>query len=147
MPRPAPGTRNDYAWFTRMDLRFNDNDIYGHLNNAVHYQLFDTAVAEWQAGAGFATGPGTPWLDLVVESGCRYIGEAAYPDTVHAGLRLGRIGKSSWAYEVGLFRNDDESAFAEGFFAMVLADFDSHAPTPIPDDIRAILEGLTPSNT
>lgn len=146
MPRPAPGRRADYAWFTRLDLRFNDNDVYGHLNNAVHYQLFDTAVAEWQAGAGFATGPGTPWLDLVVESGCRYIGEAAYPDKVDAGLRLGRLGKSSWSYEIGLFRNSEDSAFAEGFFAMVLTEFESHRPCPLPGEIRALFDELRPGS-
>ena len=45
--------------------------------------------------------------------------EAGCPDLIHAGVRVGHIGKSSWRYGVGLFRNKDNNAFAEGFFAQV----------------------------
>ena len=30
-----------------MSTRWNDNDIYGHLNNVIYYELFDTAVNKW----------------------------------------------------------------------------------------------------
>ena len=42
--RPAPTTRTQYRAFSTLTTRWIDNDIYGHMNNAVHYQLFDTAV-------------------------------------------------------------------------------------------------------
>ena len=42
--RPAPTTRAQYRAFSTLTTRWIDNDIYGHMNNAVHYQLFDTAV-------------------------------------------------------------------------------------------------------
>ena len=77
---------------------------------------------------------------LVVESGCVYHDEAGYPDLIHAGVRVGNIGKSSWRYEVGLFRNNDNNAFAEGFFAQVQVSADDNAPLALTSDFRACLE-------
>ena len=36
--------RSGYRVLRQMPTRWHDNDIYGHLNNTVHYQLFDTSV-------------------------------------------------------------------------------------------------------
>ena len=47
MTRPHPSARADYPFFTRLHTRWDDNDIYGHLNNTVHYKLMDTAVNGW----------------------------------------------------------------------------------------------------
>ena len=47
MTRPQPSARADYPFFTRLHTRWDDNDIYGHLNNTVHYKLMDTAVNGW----------------------------------------------------------------------------------------------------
>ena len=77
---------------------------------------------------------------LVVGSGCVYHDEAGYPDLIHAGVRVGHIGQSSWRYEVGLFRNNDNNAFAEGFFAQVQVSADDNAPLALTSDFRACLE-------
>ena len=42
-----PTNRSDYNYFSKMNTRWNDNDIYGHLNNVIYYELFDTAVNKW----------------------------------------------------------------------------------------------------
>ena len=44
-PRRTPGpTRADYAVWRRATTRWADDDVYGHMNNATYYELFDTAV-------------------------------------------------------------------------------------------------------
>ena len=45
--RQNPTNRSDYNYFSKMNTRWNDNDIYGHLNNVIYYELFDTAVNKW----------------------------------------------------------------------------------------------------
>ena len=79
---------------------------------------------------------------MVVESGCRYFEEASYPDLIHVGLRLGHLGNSSWRYDLALFRNDTDTAFAEGFFAQVQVDDKTGRPTPVSPAIRAEFEHL-----
>ena len=110
MARPDPSPRADYRAFRSLTTRWADNDIYGHMNNVVHYALFDTAVNEWLIGQGVLDIRGGDQVGLVVETGCKYFAEMAFPDVVTAGIRVAKLGTSSVRYEVGLFRNDDESA-------------------------------------
>ncbi|RBI87198.1 acyl-CoA thioesterase [Rhodosalinus halophilus] len=140
--RAPPGSRADYVAFHTLPTRWADNDAYGHLNNIVHYALFDTAVTLWQMAQGCFDVRGESVRLLVVESGCRYHAEAAFPDTIHAGLRLGRLGRSSWTTELGLFRNEEDAAFAEGFFAQVQVGSESGRPEPLSAEVRAALERI-----
>ena len=45
--RPGPPERAAYKEFRTLTTRWMDNDPYGHMNNVVHYSLFDTAVNGW----------------------------------------------------------------------------------------------------
>ena len=76
----------------------------------MHYSLFDTAVNGWLIGEGLLDIHGGDQIGLVVETGCRYFSELAFPDKVTAGIRVARLGTSSVRYEVALFRKDDEIA-------------------------------------
>ena len=140
MPRTPPRPRSDFFDFQTCPTRWMDNDAYGHMNNIVHYSLIDTAVTNWQRKRGFFDALGVKFM--VVQSGCTYFAEASYPDTVHAGLRVAKIGRTSWTYEIGLFRNDEPTAFAEGFFAQVQVDDDTARPSPIKDTFRQYLEQM-----
>ncbi|MCI4665231.1 MAG: acyl-CoA thioesterase [Neomegalonema sp.] len=135
-------TRDEYVDFYPLQTRWIDNDIYGHMNNVVHYSLFDTAVNGWLMERGLLDPRGSESYGLVVETGCRYHAEMAFPDKVVAGLRVARLGSSSVRYEVGLFRNEDQTAAAEGFFVHVYVARADHRPTPIDDNRRAALTTL-----
>jgi acyl-CoA thioester hydrolase len=140
--RNPPAKRGDYAVFRQITTRWMDNDVYGHMNNVVHYSLFDTAVNGWLVGEGVLDIQASDQIGLVVETGCRYHAEIVFPDVVHAGIRVARLGGSSVRYEVGLFRNDEESAAAEGFFVHVYVDRQTRRPKPLNERLRAALEGL-----
>lgn len=139
--RPA-GRRADYRWFRVLTTRFSDNDALGHMNNAVHYTLFDATVCEWLAGKGLLDLTG-PEVALVAETGCRYFSEMAFPDTVTAGLRVSHVGRSSVRYEIGLFRNDADEASAEGFFVHVHVDRRTGRPVAMSERRREALRELT----
>ncbi|RIK83248.1 MAG: thioesterase [Hyphomicrobiales bacterium] len=140
--RPTPSSRDDYRAFRTIQTRWMDNDIYGHMNNVVHYSLFDTAVNGWLIGAGALDIHGGDQIGLVVETGCRYFAEMAFPDMVTAGIRVAKLGSSSVRYEVGLFRNDEQTAAAEGFFVHVYVDRTTRRPKPLNGRLRDALEGI-----
>ena len=141
MARPAPGTRADYRAFRTLPTRWQDNDEYGHLNNATYYALFDTAASLWQIDQGIEIRGPRATRFLVVESGCRYHAELGFPDILTAGLRICHIGGSSFRTEIALFSGDNNTAGAEGFFTQVHVDADG-APAPLPDNVRAALEAI-----
>ncbi|MBT3142398.1 acyl-CoA thioesterase [Phaeobacter gallaeciensis] len=135
-------TRSDYAEFYPLQTRWMDNDVYGHMNNVVHYSLFDTAVNGWLIERGLLDPRNSETYGLVVETGCKYYAEMGFPDRVTAGLRVAQLGSSSIKYEVALFRNNEDSATAEGFFTHVYVNRATHRPSKIEDDRRIAFQSL-----
>ena len=142
-PEPAPrDSRDAYRHFLPIVTRWMDNDVYGHVNNVVYYSYFDTVVNRYLIEGGVLDIHRGAVIGLVVETGCRYFAPVEFPDVVHAGVRVARLGTSSVRYEVGLFRNDEPLAAAQGHFVHVYVDRETRRPTPLPADFRAALERL-----
>lgn len=136
-------SRGDYRWWDRIATRWNDNDVYGHMNNVVHYALFDTAVNRYLITRAGLDIHGGGVIGLVVETGCRYFAPLAYPDIVEAGVRVARIGNSSVTYEIGLYSENSENAVAEGQFTHVYVDRQTRRPVVLPAEMRAGLEAIS----
>ena len=96
-------SRGDYRAFRTIPTRWMDNDAYGHVNNVVYYSWFDTAVNALLVEWGLLDIQNGGIIGLVVETGCRYFRSVAFPESVEAGVRIGRLGSSSVRWEVGLF--------------------------------------------
>ena len=58
---------------------------------------------------------------------------------------VARIGASSVRYELGVFRNDDDEAAAEGYFVHVFVDRATQRPAPVPHASRVILQDIAVS--
>lgn len=134
--------RHNYRWQVRLETRWLDNDVYGHINNVVYYGLFDTAVNRYLIEMGALDIHQGAVIGLVVESGCRYFAPMAFPDIVQAGVGVTRVGKTSVSYQVGLFRNDDVEPAAQGHFVHVYVDRQSRRPTSLPDRLRQAVSAL-----
>ncbi|WP_396890882.1 acyl-CoA thioesterase [Mycobacterium sp. Z3061] len=141
-PAPDGLTSADFPVLWPVLTRWADNDMFGHLNNAVYYQLFDTAINAWIA-TGAGVDPLTiPELGIVAESGCRYFAELAFPERLAVGLAVTRLGRSSVTYRLGVFKEIDQEprpVAALGHWVHVYVDRDTRRPVPIPDAIRSLL--------
>jgi len=142
MNRPAPELRDTYRHFQAIPTRWADNDIYGHVNNVVYYSYFDTVVNQYLIEQGVLDFVKSAVIGLVVETQCEYFAPLSFPDVVHAGLRVAKVGNSSVRYEIGLFRNDEQTASAQGYFVHVYVDRASRRSTAVPANMRAALEKL-----
>ncbi|MBI2317228.1 MAG: acyl-CoA thioesterase [Betaproteobacteria bacterium] len=142
MSRQTPESRERYRHFLALQTRWIDNDAYRHVNNVVYYSYFDTVVNGYLLGRGVLDIEKSPVIGLVVETQCRYFSPIAFPDAVHAGLRVARIGTSSVVYEIGIFRNEEPLAAAQGRFVHVYVDRASGRPAPLAPELRAALEPL-----
>jgi acyl-CoA thioester hydrolase len=122
--------------------RWNDNDVYGHVNNVEYYSFFDTVINEYLISAGgLDIGAGSV-IGLCAESHCTYHGPLAFPGTVEAGLRVGHLGRSSVRYEIELREQGAGEAAANGWFVHVFVDRESRRPVDIPERLRNALESL-----
>ena len=144
--RPPRPTRDDYVAWRRVTTRWADDDVYGHMNNAVYYELFDTAVNAHLIEALGTDIRGLPAVGVVAETSCRYFREIGFPTPVDTGLAVERVGRSSVVYRIGLFQGEGDEAAAEGRFVHVYVD-NTTGPgarpvRPLPREIRAVVEAL-----
>ena len=137
MPKRLP-SRAEYRYFLDIPTRWMDNDVYRHVNNVTYYSWFDTVIARFLLGSGAINLTDSPVVGVVVETLCRYHAPIAFPETVTAGLRVERLGTTSIRYGVGIFREGEETASADGHFVHVFVDRATQTrPTPLPDALRA----------
>jgi acyl-CoA thioester hydrolase len=150
MPKRLP-SRGEYRYFLDIPTRWMDNDVYRHVNNVTYYSWFDTVIARFLLGSGAINLTDSPVVGVVVETLCRYHAPIAFPETVTAGLRVERLGTTSIRYGVGIFREGEETASADGHFVHVFVDRATQTrPTPLPDALRAaaatlLVQDLPPS--
>lgn len=142
MSRPPPGLRAQYRVFGTVTTRWMDNDAFGHINNVHYYSYIDTAVCQVMVRHGILTWQGGPHFMMAAESGCRFLGEAAFPDRLDIGVRVARLGTSSVRWEAGVFRDGTETACAEGFMVHVCVDSQARRPAPLPAPWRTALEAF-----
>jgi acyl-CoA thioester hydrolase len=141
---PGALRREHFPVLRDLPTRWSDDDTYGHVNNAVHYQMFDTVVNGWLIEASGTDIRRLPAIGLVVETQCRYLAELRFPEVVTAGLALERLGNSSVVYRLALFGADRAEPAAVGRFVHVYVDRDTRRPVPVPEQIRTALDGLRP---
>jgi acyl-CoA thioester hydrolase len=134
--------RSAFAHFCAIPTRWMDNDVYGHVNNVHYYSYFDTAVNKLLVERGVLDIHKGDTVGFVVETGCQYFAPVVFPDTVHVGVRVAKLGNSSVRYEIALYRNNDPLPAAAGHFVHVYVDRASNRPVPIPDATRALLTTL-----
>jgi acyl-CoA thioester hydrolase len=140
--RAQPWARIGFPHFLEIQTRWLDNDIYGHVNNAVHYSYFDTVVNRYLIDAGALDLGKSPVIGLVVETACSYFKEIAFPDRIFAGLRVPHIGKTSVRFEVALFRDGDDVAAAQGYFVHVYVDRVARRPVELGSGMKKSLAAL-----
>src|ERR1700747_2341982 len=103
-PAPDTLTSSNFPVLWPVGTRWADNDMFGHLNNAVYYQLFDTAINAWINTTTGLDPLAPPALGIVAESGCRYFSELHFPESLGVGIAVTRLGRSSVTYRLGVFR-------------------------------------------
>jgi len=135
-------TRRDYFAFNAITTRWNDNDVYGHVNNVTYYSYFDTAANNYLIEKGGLDIENGPVIGFVVNSACDYNHAIAYPDKIEAGLRVDRLGNSSVQYGIAIFKKGMDEACAHGHFVHVFVDRITNKPAPIPEKIRAALQAI-----
>jgi acyl-CoA thioester hydrolase len=142
--RNAP--RTGFPHFLEIPTRWMDNDAYQHVNNVVYYSYFDTAVNRFLIDKGVLDIHADKIVGLVVDTGCSYFRSISFPDTVHVGMRVAKLGNSSVRYELALYRNDETQPAAAGHFVHVYVDRETNRSITIPDPVRAVLAKITSSS-
>ena len=142
MSRSPPAGRADFKVWRKFTTRWADNDAYGHVNNTIYYQWFDSAVNGWLVEQGLLDIRDGDPIALVVETRCTYVAPIAFPQEVEVGLAIAELGRSSMRYRIGVFAEGAPNAAAEGEFVHVMVGRESRESVEIPENWRDALGAL-----
>ena len=137
-----PLGRADFSAFVSVPTRWEDVDVYGHVNNVKYYSYFDTAVNAWMIERGLLRPGETPVFGIVVETQCTFLRELKFPQMLEVGLAITKLGTSSVTYAIGIFPEGSDDAAARGRFVHVYVDETDRRPAPIPDNVRDAFQAL-----
>ena len=142
MTEAAHPRRSQFQVIRSIPTRWMDNDHYGHVNNVAYYSFFDTAVNGFLIDATGTDIRDLPAIGIVAESGCQFLEALSFPETIHAGIGLERLGTTSVVYRIALFRDGHDAPCAVGRFVHVYVERSTRRPVAIPAVIRTVLERL-----
>jgi acyl-CoA thioester hydrolase len=125
-----------------VSTRWTDNDIYGHVNNAVYYHYFDSVINAYLVERGGLDIHQGDVVGFIVHSECDYLAPVAYPGNLEVGVATTKVGNSSVTYQVALFRPGDAAPAAVGSMVHVFVNTATNQPAPIPPRLRRALEAI-----
>lgn len=132
------------ASFThRLTVRFRDCDPLGHVNNAVYLTyLEETRFAHWRAEWGFGTADPAPDIPGVILARVEidYRAQARYGDVLEIRMKVTSLGRSSFTYEYEIV-DARGGLVATAKSVMVMFDYKTQKPVPLPDRVREMLAG------
>ena len=132
--------RIEYKYFEKVDTRFGDNDIFGHLNNVVYYSLFDSVINRFLINKCKYNPFSSNIIAISPETRCIFRKSFKYPEDIEAGLSTYKVGTTSVIYDISLFGLKENSARAEGYFVHVFVKRDDkNTKVAIPNKIRSQL--------
>lgn len=134
---------DDFGVTRTVTTRWADTDVYGHVNNAVYTELFDTAINGWIIEkTGFDPAASTV-IGVVVQYSCTYLREITFPQTLTVGVRVASVGRTSVSYDLALVIDADPAGVshvaAQAQWVHVYIDRETRRPVEIPEPIRSLL--------
>ncbi|EME87909.1 uncharacterized protein MYCFIDRAFT_62598 [Pseudocercospora fijiensis CIRAD86] len=143
--------RSDYVYLEDYRTRWNDNDMFHHMNNPIYGVLIDSIINSYLIQkTGYSPGyadHNSEFIGLVGSSYCDYFGATQYPGVVNIGLRVVKLGKSSVMYEVGIFQDGEEEIKAVGGFVQIWVERKSNkvkgegVPSHVRKQLLPLLKG------
>lgn len=142
-----PAALHDYPICVALPIQWGDQDALGHVNNTVPIRWFESARIAYLEQSGLqpllcASGLGP----ILAAISCNYRRQLFFPDKVHVGARVTRIGRTSMIMEHAVYSEKLSAIAADGSSTVVLFDYTANKPRRVPDDVRALLESLWKSN-
>ncbi|KXN92094.1 hypothetical protein AN958_09543 [Leucoagaricus sp. SymC.cos] len=134
--------RSDYPYLLTYPTRWNDNDQYSHMNDAVYNSLFDS-VAMTYAMEHCSFEPLKDMLmGILIELEWKFLAPVSFPDTLSLGLRVNKLGKSSVVFEVAVRVLGNDLPAAVGRRSYVYVDQESQKSSPMTKEAREGLKKL-----
>lgn len=120
-------------------------DALGHVNNCVPIRWFESSRINYLEQSEVADALKRLSLGPILAAiNCNYQRQLHYPDRVHVGCRVNRLGRSSITLHHSVLSERLGEVAAEGESVVVVFDYDRQRPVRIPGEVRDLLNSYQP---
>jgi acyl-CoA thioester hydrolase len=138
-----PAALAEYPVVVVIPIQWGDQDAFGHVNNTVPIRWFESARVAYMEQGGLGHMMSSDGLGPILAAiSCQYRKQLNYPDTVHVGARVTKLGKSSMTIGHAVYSEALGAIAVEGESVIVVFDYPANRPRRVPDDMRAQIEKL-----
>ncbi|CAD5106293.1 acyl-CoA thioesterase [Zestomonas carbonaria] len=134
--------RADFRFIHPLRVRWAEVDPQGIVFNGNYLTYADVGITEYFRALGIAY-PADLSRDggdfFAVKTVLEYFAPARFDDCLDIGVRIGRLGRSSLTFNLGIWR--DDTALTAGEVIYVHANGESRSSQPLPDWLREKARG------
>ena len=126
---------NTFRHVMPLQIRFNDVDKFGHVNNTIFFQFYDTAKTDYFASVC----KGVDWervAIVVVKIEAEFIAQIKAGCHIAARTRVVKMGHKSFHLEQDVIDTDTQEVKCRCMSIMVLYDLVHQQAMPFPDEWR-----------
>lgn len=136
-----PTSLADHPVSIELPVQWGDQDAFGHVNNVVYFRWYESARIAYFAQSGMDAlleqdqlGP------ILARIACDYQRQLNFPDTIHVGARITRLGTKSVTMEHAIYSQSQDAIVAHSDSVIVVFHYGEQTSCPIPADVRALIE-------
>jgi acyl-CoA thioester hydrolase len=134
---------SDFPVVIVQPVQWGEQDALGHVNHVTYFRWYESARIAYFLRVGLMDLHKTERIGPILASVANdYRRQISYPDTVHVGVRVTRIGRSSLGMEHKILSRTDLAVSAEGTSTIVVFDYQTNMSHAVPARIRHAIEGL-----
>ncbi|HZL91215.1 MAG TPA: thioesterase family protein [Pirellulaceae bacterium] len=131
----------DFPAIITLPVQWGDQDAFGHVNNVVYFRWCESARIAYFELSGMHALLGQQQLGpILARIACDYLRQLNFPDTIHVGARITRLGTKSLTMEHALYSQAQDAIVAKSESVIVCFHYESQASCPIPAEVRAQIE-------
>lgn len=120
-------------------VRFADCDSLGHVNNAVYFTYLEEARFAWFRTV-FGEGGFRAHPIILADAKCSFRAAATHGEALEVGIRVARIGRSSFTHAYRIERVKDRAVVAEAESVGVGFDYEKNASRELGPAFREAIE-------
>ena len=126
-----------FSFCKKFPIHWGDMDSLGHVNHTKYLVWFETIRCLFFTEIGLVS-EGTPEIGpILANANINYRAPLHFPDTVDIGLRVSRMGNTSFVLEYVLYRESDPNTLiCDATTVVVLVNYQKNKKTPIPEEMR-----------
>lgn len=144
----APNPLQDFPVVVEQVVRWGDLDAFGHVNNTVFFQYFESARIAYFEAVGFGTTRGGGGVGPILHSTqCRFRLPLAYPDTLKVGARVTTLEADRFLMEYRIVSTQRGAVAADGTGLIVAFDYATQAKAELPAAVVERIRALSSQPT